>query len=110
METLWDFQYGFWILVASSCLLFSSWIISLLEVNKSLSKFEILRAKIKVLLNEVKSEIDVPVFAKRCGVSEKLLIDAWNKFKDEDFEDFIISKGKIISRTWLREKIKEKIT
>jgi hypothetical protein len=109
IDTLEHFQYGFWVLVASVGLLFYSWVISLSEVNRSLSKFEILRVRIKVLLSEVKSEIEIPIFAKKCGINEKLLIDIWNRFKDEEFKDFIISNGKIVNRQWLKEILREKL-
>jgi hypothetical protein len=109
INTLGYFQYGFWVLIVSVSLLFYSWVISLFEVNRSISKFEIIRVRIKAFLSEVKSEMEIPVFAEKCGINEKLLIDVWNRFKDEEFKDFIISKGKIVNRQWLREILREKL-
>ncbi|MEM3765823.1 MAG: hypothetical protein QXU46_02205 [Candidatus Bathyarchaeia archaeon] len=109
LDSLKYFQYGFWVFVGSVGLLFCSWAVSLSEIWKIHGKFELLRDKIKGFLNEVASEIEVSVFAKKCGVSEKLLMDVWEKFKDKEFKDFFVTNGKIVSKQWLRETLKERL-
>jgi hypothetical protein len=110
INTIRYFQYGFWILITSVGLLFYSWIISLFEVNRSLSKFELIYARIKASLNEVNNVMEIPTFARKCGISEKSLIDVWNRFKDKnEFKNFIISNDKIVNKQWLKKVLREEL-
>jgi hypothetical protein len=109
LDSLKYFQYGFWLFVGSVSLLFCSWLIGLSEIMRIRGKFELLRDQIKGFLSGVNSEIEVSVFAKKCGVNEKLLMDVWDRFKDKEFKDFFVTNGKIINKQWLRETLKEKL-
>jgi len=103
------FQYGFWVLVASIGLLCCSWLMSLSEIRKIRGKFELIRDQIKSFLSEVESEIEILVFTKKCGVNEKLLMEVWDRFKDKEFGNFVISHGKIVNKRWVRKKLKERL-
>jgi hypothetical protein len=109
LDSLRYFQYGFWVFVGSVCLLFCSWVAGLSEIMKIRGKFELLRDRIKGFLSGVASEIEVSVFAKKCGMNEKLLMDVWQKFKDKEFKDFFVINGRIINKQWLRETLKERL-
>jgi hypothetical protein len=109
MDSFGYFQYGFWVLVASVGLLCCSWLSGLSEIRKIRGKLELVRDQIKSHLREVESETDILVFAKKCGINENLLTDAWGRFGNKEFKGFIISNNKIMNRRWLRKNLEERL-
>jgi len=102
-------QYGFWILGGSVGLLCCAWLMSLSEIGKIRGKFERIRDQIRIFLREVESEIDISVLAKKCGVNEKLLLEAINRLGDKVCKDFLIADGKIVNKLWLSKKLEERL-
>ena len=109
LESLQYYQYGFWLLIISAVLLLISWVASLSEIRRAIGKYELVGGHVRSFLHEMTSEIEISTLAKKCKVSQKLLREVMDRHK-KDLRDYVVSKNKIVSKRWLRKKLKEKLT